>query len=262
VSETGVSGTVVSGVGGGRAAGHRLEQGRATPDWLALREPADAAARSLALLDALVPRLASIRSGAPADRPLVVHDLGSGLGSMRRWLAPRLPAPQRWVEHDRDLGHGAACGCDLAGLTVDHLTPADLVTGSALLDVVTAEVVDRVVAAAAGLRTPLLLTLSVDGRVRIDPAEPLDGRVAAAFNDHQRRRTSAGRLLGADAVPYATARLTASGAVVRSEPSPWRLRWSSGRLAATWFDGWLGAAGEQDPGLVALAASYRTRRLA
>ena len=32
----------------------------------------------------------------------MIHDLGSGTGSMSRWLAPRLPGPQHWVLHDRD----------------------------------------------------------------------------------------------------------------------------------------------------------------
>ena len=32
--------------------------------------------------------------------PIVVHDLGSGTGSMMRWLAPLLPGPQTWVLHD------------------------------------------------------------------------------------------------------------------------------------------------------------------
>ena len=49
-------------------------------DWLALREPADAAARSAELVDRLALR-----------PPLLIHDLGSGTGSMARWLAPRLP---------------------------------------------------------------------------------------------------------------------------------------------------------------------------
>ena len=43
-----------------------------------------------------------VRARLPGDRPLVVHDLGSGTGSMARWLAPRLPGPQHWVLHDRD----------------------------------------------------------------------------------------------------------------------------------------------------------------
>jgi len=68
--------------------------GSVTPGWLALREPADHAARSRDLA-------ARIRGLVP-DGPLVIHDLGSGTGSMARWLAPQLPGPQTWVLHDRD----------------------------------------------------------------------------------------------------------------------------------------------------------------
>ena len=60
-----------------------------TPDWLTLREPADAAARSAEL-------------AARLGRHRVIHDLGGGSGAMGRWLAPRLPGPQHWVVHDRD----------------------------------------------------------------------------------------------------------------------------------------------------------------
>ena len=82
------------------------EQVRVSAAWLDLREPADAAARSLDLVRILLAHW-------PADRPTVVHDLGSGSGSMGRWLAPHLPGPQHWVLHDRDgdrdagaRGHG------------------------------------------------------------------------------------------------------------------------------------------------------------
>ena len=39
----------------------------------------------------------------------------------------------------------------------------------------------------------MLLTLSVVGRVELNPADPLDRRVAAAFDAHQRRVTERGR---------------------------------------------------------------------
>ena len=68
---------------------------RVSPEWLVLREPADAAARSGELAERLARHL------APAGR-LVIHDLGGGSGAMGRWLAPRLPGPQHWVVHDRD----------------------------------------------------------------------------------------------------------------------------------------------------------------
>ena len=67
-----------------------------TPDWLALREPADAAARD--------PELAAL-AARPARRPGArwsIRDLGCGTGSLGRWLAPQLPGPQHWILHDRD----------------------------------------------------------------------------------------------------------------------------------------------------------------
>ena len=63
-------------------------------EWLALREPADAEARSVELAERLAQHL-------PAGR-LEIHDLGGGSGAMGRWLAPRLPEPQHWVVHDHD----------------------------------------------------------------------------------------------------------------------------------------------------------------
>ena len=59
---------------------------RVSSQWLRLREPADAAARS--------PDLARRPSRLPGRRdPVVVHDLGCGSGSMGRWLAPLLDGP-------------------------------------------------------------------------------------------------------------------------------------------------------------------------
>jgi Methyltransferase domain len=229
-----------------------------SPAWLALREPADAAARAAELVDAL-----PLPTG-----PLVIHDLGCGTGSMARWLAPRLPGPQHWVLHDRDpdlLAHAAAtlpAGVtaetvpgDLAGLTAADLSGASLVTTSALLDLLTAAEVQRLAAACAGL--PALLTLSVTGRVELDPGNPLDAAVEAAFNDHQRR----GGRLGPDAAAAATDAFERLGAVVHVRSSPWRLGPdNAAALTAEWLRGWVGAAREQRPGLDTEA--YLARRLA
>src|SRR5215208_1357439 len=68
---------------------------RVSPEWLLLREPADAAARSVELAERLGRHL-------PTAGLLEIHDLGGGSGAMSRWLAPKLPGPQRWVMHDRD----------------------------------------------------------------------------------------------------------------------------------------------------------------
>ena len=56
---------------------------RVSPAWLRLREPADAAARASDLVE-------PIRMRLPERGRAVIHDLGSGTGSMGRWLAPRL----------------------------------------------------------------------------------------------------------------------------------------------------------------------------
>ena len=68
---------------------------RVSRRWLALREPADAAARAPDLVE-------NLRPHHPETGPRVIHDLGGGTGAMGRWLAPLLPGPQHWVVHDRD----------------------------------------------------------------------------------------------------------------------------------------------------------------
>ena len=108
----------------------------------------------------------------------------------------------------------------------------------------------------------MLLTLSVVGRVELTPAHPLDRRVGAAFDAHQRRVTERGRLLGPDAVALAVEQFGRLGAEVRVRPSPWRLCASQAALAAEWFTGWVGAACEQDVDLGTEAKLYTRRRLA
>ena len=102
----------------------------------------------------------------------------------------------------------------------------------------------------------MLLTLSVVGRVELTPADPLDSRVAAAFDAHQRRTTTRGRLLGPDAVAAAVEEFGRLGAEVLVRPSPWRLGAVEADLAAEWFAGWVGAACEQQA-----RAGRRDRRL-
>jgi hypothetical protein len=236
---------------------------RVSPGWLLLREPADAAARSAELAERLGRQLAT------AGR-LVIHDLGGGSGAMGRWLAPRLPGPQRWVVHDRDadlLTTLAAAGApgpvtvearqsDVARLTRGELAGAGLITASALLDLLTMDELARVLRACSG--RPMLLALSVVGRVTLTPEEPLDALMGAAFNAHQRRDGK----LGPDAVPAAVGELRGAGDELLVRPSPWRLDAAHADLAAEWLEGWVAAACEQDPELAAEAGAYRERRLA
>ncbi|WP_432896675.1 class I SAM-dependent methyltransferase [Micromonospora matsumotoense] len=294
-------------------------------DWLRLREPADADARSGELVDLLRARLTGTGTAAGAggsgvpttaaggpgtatggaaglspageggpgmlvagagsvtplrgDRPWVVHDLGSGTGSMLRWLAPLLPGPQRWVLHDRDPGLLVRAGTavpvaadgspvevttrqgDLTRLTAADLADADLVTASALLDMFSAEEITRVVAACAGVGCPSLFVLSVVGRVVFDPADPLDAEIAAAFDAHQRRTVDGRDLLGPDAAAATVAEFGRHGMPVTVRPSPWRLGPERAALLVEWFDGWRDAAVAQRPELADRTAAYaRWRR--
>jgi hypothetical protein len=108
----------------------------------------------------------------------------------------------------------------------------------------------------------VLLTLSVVGRVDLAPADPLDSRVAAAFDAHQRRMTVGGRLLGPDAVEAVAEGFRRLAAEVLVRPSPWRLGAAEAGLAAEWFTGWVGAACEQEAQLAAQTDAYSRRRLA
>jgi SAM-dependent methyltransferase len=247
---------------------------RVSSEWLALREPADAAARSSELVEQLGRQLPSVSRW-------VIHDLGCGTGQMGRWLAPLLPGPQHWVVHDLDAellevaaAHLPGPAADGAAVTLEakhtditrlrrgDLAGATLITASALLDLLTEDELTGLIAVCAGAGCPTLLTLSVTGRVELTPADPLDRRVAAAFNLHQRRVIERRRLLGPDALALAVEQFGRLGGEVVVRPSPWRLGASQATLAAEWFIGWVGAAREQEVELAAQAGLYTRRRLA
>ena len=249
------------------------EGNRVSPSWLALREPADAAARARDLVNHL-------RRVLPQTGPQVIHDLGAGTGAMGRWLAPQLPRPQRWVLHDRDADLLELAAAESAGSAADgavvsaeprhsditqlhprELAGATLITASALLDLLTEDELARLASVCGRAGCPVLLTLTVVGRVKLAPADPLDHRVAAAFDAHQRRATERGRLLGPGAAAHAVERFGRLGAEVLVRHSPWRLGAAQSSLAADWFTGWEGAACEQQAGLAAETDAYRRRRL-
>jgi hypothetical protein len=151
---------------------------------------------------------------------------------------------------------------DIDRIQPGELAGATLITASALLDVLTEDGLAALVTVCGSAGCPSLLTLSVVGRVALTPADPLDSRVAAAFDAHQRRATESGRLLGPDAVELAVEQFDGLGAEVRVGSSPWRLGALQADLAAEWFTGWIGAAREQQPELAAEADGYTRRRLA
>ncbi|MFF5296432.1 class I SAM-dependent methyltransferase [Paractinoplanes globisporus] len=225
--------------------------GEFSATWLGLREPADAAARSADLADLLPGPIRTIR------------DLGCGTGSLGRWLAPRLTGPQHWIMADRDpalLAHAAAnmpfpavtvetVQGDVTELTAADLAGTDLVTCSALLDLLTAGEVAALAEVCAKARVAALFTLSVAGTVTLDPPLPEDAAVEEAFNAHQRRVVDGRRLLGPDAPAVARDAFEKAGATVITRPSPWRLGAEHAGLTAEWLRGWVAAAAEQRPDL-------------
>jgi len=246
--------------------------GTVTPEWLSLREPADHAARARDLVHA-------VTSTAPGNG-LVIHDLGSGTGSMSRWLAPQLPGRQLWVLHDQDeellaRARSAATPDDAEGtairietrardvtqLRAADLAGADLVTASALLDLLTAGEVDQIAQTCVDAGCGVLFTLTVTGEVSLSPQHQLDEAIKSAFNEHQRRTNHGRKLLGPDALAHTAATFTRLGSRVVIRPSPWRLGPADVSLVVEWLTGWVGAACEQQPALTTLAQTYLRDRL-
>jgi hypothetical protein len=244
--------------------------------WLALREPCDRAARNAAVLDAV--------AAAFADAPTVtVTDLGCGAGATMRAVAPRLPAQQKWrlVDNDEALlekaGLEAAAtaragtrvttvAADLAG-TADAievvLGDCSLVTTSALLDLVSAVWLDRLVASLARLSRPFYAALSYDGTVALSPESRHDGEVIAAVNRHQRTDKGFGPALGPDAAQIAPERLRAAGFTVVEGRSDWRFGVADRAIQMAMLAGWAGAAAEigTEPALVAQWLDERRGRV-
>lgn len=144
---------------------------------------------------------------------------------------------------------------------------AGLVTGSALLDLVSAAWLRRLVAAAATARVALLMSLSVDGRHRWTPGDADDAAVGALFGAHQRRdKGFDGPALGAAAASTLALALRRCGYRVHSARSDWLL---DGRrdvqalaLQRALVDGIATAALEQAPASAAMVQAWRLRRQA
>jgi hypothetical protein len=245
--------------------------------WLALREPADAAARSTALEDLLARMLAG-RGGT-----LDCVDLACGTGANLRRLAPRLPGPQRWrlVDSDAVLLAEAHRRCtdlhdadgapievaylqaDLAAADLDACCAgAALVTASALLDLVASEWLERLITAITRARSVALFALDYDGRRNCEPADPDDALAHAAFDAHQHRDKGFGPALGPRAAAYAARALEQRGYRVERARADWRLGATDAALQAELLCGWARAAAEAAPASREMFAAWLGRRLA
>jgi len=247
-------------------------------EWLALREHADAAARSM--------RLARSTAGRLGDREAIrILDLGTGTGSNIWYLANHLgQARQSWLAIDRDPvllarlresapGRLAHCAgrvlvetreadlgrLDFADLTADR----DLVTASALLDLVSETWLRSLAEACRAAGAAVLFAITYNGQSECSPFEPEDDRILDLFNRHQHRdKGLGGPAAGPDAVAAAVRAFAEAGYDVDTEATDWRLDPSDVRLQRELIEGWAYAAAETDPTAADTIADWRARRLA
>lgn len=244
-------------------------------DWLALREPADHAARAHALAGDLAGRLA--RRADPALRAV---DLAAGTGSNVRYLLPRLPAVAHWtlVDHDAALLAQAwrllsplllpagrsfdVRGGDLNDVASLPLDGCALVTASALLDLVAEPWLHRLATRCRREGADALFALTYDGRIDCTPALAFDARVRDLVNAHQRTDKGFGPALGPDAARRAAAVFGAAGYTVTSATSDWVLDPSQAELQRQLVHGWAGAARELASPDAAEIEAWLAQRLA
>lgn len=263
-------------------------------DWLALREPADHAARD----DGLVERL---RAWLDVRESRRIVDLGCGTGSNLRYLLPRLGDSQHWrlVDHDRELlkklpsllegwcdlqgfecrstpdgviigGDGISAtitteAVDLAGEVADlDLRHTDVVTASALLDLCSAGWIDDLagacVAAASGAGAACLFLLDYDGRASWHPALDDDDRIRDLVNRHQVTDKGFGAALGPGAAGHVEALLRDVGHDVQAADSVWHVGPDQPGLHHAFVDGWAEAAAAIDPASALRLAHWLERR--
>ncbi|MGF1467283.1 MAG: class I SAM-dependent methyltransferase [Sandaracinaceae bacterium] len=237
-------------------------------DWLALREPVDHRTRSRVLE-------ARLRLSLQGKSAIHVVDLAAGTGSNLRHLAPSLTPEQSWRLVDQDarllgearrrLARWADGEMEVEGSTLrlakdgrrlevrleegdlgadlePVLAGAELVTASALLDLVSDDWLQRLARAAS---CPVLLALTYDGRARWSPPRPFDDAIREAVGRHQRSDKGFGEALGPEAAKAARRAFQAEAMEVHGEASDWRLGPGDAALQLRFAAGWRDAALEE-----------------
>jgi hypothetical protein len=235
--------------------------------WLQLREAADTAARS--------ERLTRLIADALRERgPLRVLDLATGTGANVRYLAPRLPRVEHWLTVDRDPTllallpaltssecHVETRQLDLGVLPDDIVAGRHLVTGSALLDLVSERWLIDLAARCRAVGAAVLFATTYNGRSSCSPAEPDDEMVRDLLNRHQTRdKGLGGPAVGPDATECARRSFEALGYRVRTEPSDWTLGPAERELQRRLIGGWAEAAIEMHADATTVAR-WRDRRI-
>jgi hypothetical protein len=221
-------------------------------EWLTLRESHDVRARNPVVLDAAISQLKS-------KSAVRLVDLACGTGSTLRSLSPKLPSQQHWdlVDNDPRLLN-AACAPNFAGdvsrtavkldLNSDLETvlnrPSDLITTSALLDLVSEAWLDRFARHVAAHALPLYAALTYDGRVELSPADPTDAVLVETVNAHQRTDKGFGAALGPAAAAAAIDQFESFGYSIVQGNSDWVIGTADRKIQVELLNGWAGAARE------------------
>lgn len=239
-------------------------------DWLALREPADHRSRSAQMLADLAKRV----EGRDVLR---VTDLGCGTGSNLRATAPALNARQEWtlVDYDFALLEQAARSltdwADEAKAIGDDLVlikdgrnigvkfriadlnkeleqvisgPVDIVTASALFDLISEAWMRRFITALKSTPAIFYTVLTYNGEDDFLPAHPFDWGIINAFKIHQKRDKGFGPAEGPLAAATLARLLKEAGYAVETADTPWVLKPSDIALKTELLKGLHGAAME------------------
>jgi hypothetical protein len=225
--------------------------------WLRLRASFDTAARAA--------ELGRRFAEALPDNPRLL-DLAAGTGANLRYLSSQIGGTgQRWVLADHDPTLLDAVTEEMAGWPhpipeietqridlVHDLDSLDFggfdgVTATALFDLVSAGWLERFGAAVALAGKPLLLTLSVDGRLRWTPDDPADKAIRHWVELHQATDKGFGPALGPAAPAALVQTLERSGFEVASADSDWVIGPADAAMHLALIDGYRGAALEMAP---------------
>ena len=217
-------------------------------DWLALREPADHAARAPQIAEKV------FRHFSGRER-ITLMDFGCGTGSNLRAMAAHLPRCQTWklIDWDEhllgsararlrdwaDAAHEAKDALHLrkgdreivvetqkADLSRDAgrlLDGVDLLTATAFFDLVSAQWMDDLCEALRARHLPLYAILTYDGREIWSPPHAADAAMLSAFHAHQKSDKGFGVASGPDAATHLAQALMQRGFHVAQGASPWRL---------------------------------------
>ncbi len=225
-------------------------------EWLALREPVDAASRNGELTTQLL-------NWRQQFNTLSVLDLASGTGANARFLAPMLGGEQHWrlIDHDPKLLAQSArlplTACwrierhclDLVSAKESlDFQNIHLVTASALIDLVSAEWLEWLAQHCRKAQAAIFIALSYDGLFVWDPALKDDERVRAWVNRHQQTNKGFGPALGPLAAPEFKTMLERLNYRAELRPSPWQLGPEQIAMQTALLKGWVEAAREIAPG--------------